>query len=58
VDLGSGRDRLGGSALATVFGQIGDTCADVEDPSALKRCFECVQQLLEMRVLAAGHDSI
>jgi phosphoribosylformylglycinamidine synthase len=56
VDLGGGRNRLGGSALAHVFKQIGDVPPDVEDPSVLKGAFEAIQRLLSGGILTAGHD--
>lgn len=56
VDLGGARNRLGGSALAHVFGQIGDRAPDLEDPTLLKGAFETVQSLIERGVLTAGHD--
>jgi phosphoribosylformylglycinamidine synthase len=56
VDLGGGRNRLGGSALAHVFGQVGEDSPDLEDPTLLKRAFETVQTLLGEGVLTAGHD--
>ncbi len=56
VDLGGGRNRLGGSALAHVFGQIGDRAPDLDDSSLLKGAFETIQDLLDHRVLTAGHD--
>ncbi|GAB4388737.1 MAG: phosphoribosylformylglycinamidine synthase [Thermodesulfovibrionales bacterium] len=56
VDLGGGKRRLGGSALAQVFGQVGDEPPDLEDPAVLKRAFNAVQGLLEEGVLLAGHD--
>ncbi len=56
VDLGGGRNRLGGSALAHTFGQLGSEAPDLEDPSLLKGAFETVQDLLEAGVLTAGHD--
>jgi phosphoribosylformylglycinamidine synthase len=56
VDLGQGRHRLGGSALAQVFGQVGDESPDVEDVSALKRAFNVVQDLIERGLVSAGHD--
>jgi len=46
VDLGGGRHRTGGSALATVYGQLGDAPPDLETPEALqrlRRAFDCVQ---------------
>ena len=56
VDLGGGRNRLGGSALAHVFGQVGTEPPDMEDASLLKGAFDTVQELLAEKVLSAGHD--
>ena len=56
VDLGGGRNRLGGSALAQVFGQVGDEAPDLEDPTLLKRAFETTQALIESGTVGAGHD--
>ena len=36
IDLARGRNRLGGSALAQVFEQIGDTAPDLDDPASLR----------------------
>ena len=36
IDLANGKKRLGGSALAQVFKEIGNAAPDVEDPSVLK----------------------
>lgn len=56
VDLGNGRDRLGASALAQVYGQIGDTVPDVEDAAALRAFYEAMQELLAKRLVLAYHD--
>jgi phosphoribosylformylglycinamidine synthase len=56
VDLGGGRYRLGGSALAQVHGQVGDDVPDLEEPAALARAFEAVQDLIARRQILAGHD--
>jgi phosphoribosylformylglycinamidine synthase len=56
VDLGGGRHRLGGSALAQVYGQVGDEAPDVEDAGLLKRAFNVVQELIDQRRVTAGHD--
>ncbi len=45
VDLGAGRNRLGGSALAQVHGQLGDTAPDLDDPTKLKAFFAAIQEL-------------
>ncbi len=56
VDLGGGRHRLGGSALAHVYGQIGDEVPDVYDVALLGRAFHVVQRLIDDGVISAGHD--
>ncbi|KAM3697990.1 hypothetical protein ACB098_06G155100 [Castanea mollissima] len=56
VDLSKGKRRLGGSALAQVFDQLGDECPDLEDVSYLKRVFEGIQDLIEDNLISAGHD--
>ena len=56
VDLGGGRNRLGGSALAHVFGQVGSDPPDLDDSSLLRGAFRTVQDLMAEGVLTAGHD--
>jgi phosphoribosylformylglycinamidine synthase len=56
VDLGGGKHRLGGSALAQVFEQIGDEPPDVDDVSLLERAFNATQQLVADGLITAGHD--
>jgi len=56
VDLSNGSSRLGGSALAQVFSQVGDRVPDVEDPGLLGRAFSAVQELISQELLTAGHD--
>src|SRR5687767_9345040 len=54
VDLGQGKNRLGGSILAQVFGQMGSGAPDLDDPSLLKNLFS---GLAEIRPhLLAYHD--
>ncbi|KAI7838801.1 hypothetical protein COHA_007416 [Chlorella ohadii] len=55
VDLGAGRRRLGGSALAQAYMQVGEASPDV-DPALLKAAFNATQQLVEQGKLLAGHD--
>jgi phosphoribosylformylglycinamidine synthase len=45
LDLAGGKQRLGGSALAQVFKQIGSTPPDVEDPKTIRSFFAAVQSL-------------
>ncbi|MGB6411346.1 MAG: phosphoribosylformylglycinamidine synthase, partial [Candidatus Deferrimicrobiaceae bacterium] len=56
IDLGGGRDRLGGSALAQVYGQVGDQSPDVTDPKLLQRAFRAVQGLIAQGLILSGHD--
>ena len=39
-----------------MYGQIGDTPPDVDDPGLLKRAFNAIQQLIAEDCVAAGHD--
>lgn len=56
IDLSGGKQRLGGSALAHVFNQMGDESPDVDNPNLLKSFFTVIQQLhLEGKILAY-HD--
>ncbi len=56
VDLGKGKNRLGGSVLAQAYGQLGETPPDADDPQALKSLFAVVQSLNEDSLLLAYHD--
>jgi phosphoribosylformylglycinamidine synthase len=56
IDLARGKRRLGGSALAQVCGQVGDDAPDVDDAGLLGRGFQAVQELIERRLVLAGHD--
>jgi len=56
VDLGAGKDRLGGSALAHVYGQLGSDPPDVDDPKLLAAAFKAVQRLIAEGRVRAGHD--
>jgi len=56
IDLAPGKERLGGSALAQVFGQIGDDSPDVENPFLLTGAFKAVQKMIKENLILAGHD--
>ncbi|XP_061368958.1 probable phosphoribosylformylglycinamidine synthase, chloroplastic/mitochondrial [Gastrolobium bilobum] len=56
IDLSKGKQRLGGSALAQAFDQVGDECPDLDDIPYLKKVFEGVQDLLTHELISAGHD--
>lgn len=56
IDLGAGQNRLGGSALAQVYGQVGNECPDLDDPEDLKAFFSVIQGLNADGKLLAYHD--
>ncbi|MBX2837478.1 MAG: phosphoribosylformylglycinamidine synthase [Gammaproteobacteria bacterium] len=56
LDLGGSKNRLGGSALAQAFDQLGNDAPDVDDPARLKAFFTAVQILIERDLLLAYHD--
>jgi phosphoribosylformylglycinamidine synthase len=56
IDLGEEKNRLGGSCLAQVYGQVGDVGPDSPDAVVLKAFFDVVQQLNREGKLLAYHD--
>ncbi len=56
LDLGCGRQRLGGSALYQSVGQLGHETPDLERPELLRQLFNLVQQGLTEGFIQACHD--
>lgn len=56
VDLGNAKNRLGGSALAQVFEQVGNEAPDVNDAAELKAFVNAIQILHRENLLLAYHD--
>jgi phosphoribosylformylglycinamidine synthase len=56
LDLGLGKNRLGGSILAQVYARLGDSCPDVDSPALLKGFFNSIQRLMDEKLLLAYHD--
>ena len=56
IDLGQGKNRLGATALAQVYNQIGESSADVESSELLKGFFNAVQSLNADGLIHAYHD--
>lgn len=56
IDLGAGKNRLGGSALGQVYSELGDIAPDVDDPQLVKAFFESIQALRAEGRLLAYHD--
>ncbi len=56
IDLSKRKNRLGGSGLAQVYGQVGDSAPDLDDPNLLKGFFSVIQELNHEGMLLAYHD--
>ncbi len=56
IDLGARKNRLGGSSLAQVYSQIGDTPADLDDPPHLNNFFKAITELKSAGLIHAYHD--
>ena len=56
IDLGRGRNRLGGSCLAQVYGALGDRAADLDSPDLLKAFFSALTALRSRNHVLAYHD--
>lgn len=48
--------RLGGSALAQVYSQIGNEAPDLDEPAKLVAAFNATQEAIEAKQILAGHD--
>lgn len=61
VDLSGGQRRLGGSALAQCYGQLGNNAPDLDNPTILKDSFESIQRLIKSKhkiVIISSSSSI
>ena len=56
IDIAPGKNRLGGSALAQVLGQIGDESPDIVSPVLLVEVFKAIQKMIGENLILAGHD--
>lgn len=56
IDLGQGKNRLGGSAIAHCYKQIGDESPDVDNIQLLTDAFNSIQELIDKELILAGHD--
>jgi phosphoribosylformylglycinamidine synthase len=56
IDLGNGKYRIGGTALAHVYGQVGNESPDLDDPQLLKRTFNAIQRFISEDLIISGHD--
>lgn len=56
IDLGNGKNRMGGSSLAQAYSQIGNEAPDVDSPEQLKVFFTEIQRLNADGKILAYHD--
>ena len=56
IDLGQGRNRMGGSVLGQVLDQFGDSVPDLEDPQNLVSLVNAVNALRAKGQILAYHD--
>jgi len=56
IDLGVGKNRLGGSCWAQVFERRGGEPADLDDPNLLRALFEAMRELKDRDLVLAYHD--
>ena len=56
IDLGAGRNRLGGSILAQVFNEFGNVAPDLDEPKRLAGFFRAIQALSRNGLVIAYHD--
>jgi phosphoribosylformylglycinamidine synthase len=56
IDLGQGRNRMGGSVLGQVLDQFGDSVPDLEDPQALVNLVKAINALRAQGQILAYHD--
>ena len=56
IDLGRGLHRMGGSILAQVYNQVGESVPDIDVPQDLRAFFITIRTLAEAGTLLAYHD--
>ena len=48
--------RLGGSALAQCYSQLGNEFPDMDEPEYFKKAFNVIQKLVLEQLVLSGHD--
>ena len=56
IDLGLGKNRMGGSCLAQVFNHIGNLTPDLDNPKLFVNFFSLINQLNKESLINAYHD--
>jgi phosphoribosylformylglycinamidine synthase len=56
LDLGAGKNRLGGSCLAQVYSRHGGETPDLDESLQLGHFFQIIQELIQKNLILAYHD--
>jgi len=56
IDLGNGKNRMGGSSLNLINKSVGSNSPDLDQPEQLKIFFDTIQELIRNNKLLAYHD--
>ena len=56
IDFSKDGFELGGSSFAQAIGAVGQTTPDVKSPAYFKKAFNAIQNLIEEKLVLAGHD--
>ncbi|MCS5591957.1 MAG: phosphoribosylformylglycinamidine synthase [Gammaproteobacteria bacterium] len=56
IDLGFGKNRMGGSCLAQVYNQVGKTTPDLDDAELFGNFFTTINELNQSDLIDAYHD--
>jgi phosphoribosylformylglycinamidine synthase len=56
IDLGLGKNRMGGSSLAQVFNQIGNEAPDLDNPKLFAKFFSAMNTFNKAGLISAFHD--
>ena len=56
IDLGLGKNRMGGSCLAQVYNQVGRTSPDLDDPTLFAKFFALINKFNKEKLISAYHD--
>lgn len=56
IDFSFDYFKLGGSSLAQALNRLGAEAPCVTDADYFKKCFECIQTLINKNLILAGHD--
>jgi phosphoribosylformylglycinamidine synthase len=56
IDLGGGKQRMGGSILTQVCNQLGEQTPDIDDAQALRTFFVTIRALAQSGIVLAYHD--